>query len=183
MESVATHNVVVHKANIPLMAGESVRDFTRALSDAGRQHIKKAHNLPNKGADVYMIEAFSKSAVFEVYRFGEGTQPQDRMRFYATEFTRKDNGSFEFTPTSEVRRVTRFEPVKTPVTKNGEMCAGGMEMSKCACKSASGTAPTKCVQTRKGLEVFDQTTGDLRVFGNEQSQWQETGKSFWHGAL
>lgn len=159
-----THDVVVHKANIQLLAGESVRDFTRALSDAGRKHIQKAQNLPNKGTDVFMLEAFSKTAVFEVFKFGPDVQPGDRMKFFAAQYVRKANGDFEFSGSSEVRRVTRFEPAKVSVTKG----------------VADPDGPDK---VQKGLEAFDKSEGDLQVFGNERSQWQQTGKSFWNGAL
>ncbi len=113
------HNVVVHKANIALKAGESIREFTRALSDGGRQHIRKKLNLPDKGVDVFMMEAFSKSAVFEVFKFGPDVKQGQRMRFFATTYTRKDAGDFEFGPTTEVKRVTRFEPKPgaVPTTK------------------------------------------------------------------
>ncbi len=112
-----THNVVIHKANVPLQTGESIRQFTRALSDAGRDHVRKKLNLPDKGVDIFMVEAFAKSAVFDVFRFGPDA-PKPKQRFIATAFTRKTTGEFEFGPTTEVQRVTTFQPKSAvPVAK------------------------------------------------------------------
>jgi len=121
------HNVVVHKAAIQLKSGESLRDYTKALSDAGKAHVALKRNISgSKDYDVYMVEAFSKAAIFEVYRFGPLPSPTTkRFQYYAVEYTRKDNGDFEFTGTTEVERVTRFEPKSaTPVTKSRRQSFG-----------------------------------------------------------
>lgn len=117
-----TQNVVVHKANVPMLKGESLREFTSKLREEGRNHVKLKQNLPDKGVDVYMVEAFGDMAVFEVYRYGE-TIPTNtpRMQFFAAPFTRDANGKFAFGDTVEVRRVTSFEPVKTTVAKAATM--------------------------------------------------------------
>ena len=111
-----THNVVVHKANIPLLKGESLKDFTCALREAGRKHVMQKQNLPSKGVDVYMVEAFSDHIVFDVYWYGENAVKDKQMQFFAVPYKRGTDGKFEFGDTMEVRRVTTYEPVSS-VTK------------------------------------------------------------------
>ncbi len=176
-----THDVVVHKADVPLQTGESIRAFTRALSDAGRDHVRKKLNLPDKDVDIFMVEAFAKSAVFDVFKFGPNVSQKERQRFYATSFTRKATGAFEFGPTTEVQRVTSFKPKAATVTKattaEAKVCAGGVSVEQCACKSADGTVAKTCTKTKTKKSTQRQ------VFGNADNQWVETSKSFWDGAL
>lgn len=115
-----THDVVVHKANVPLLAGESLRDFTRALSDAGRTHLATALSLPNKGVDVYMVESFATYAVYNVYRWGEGVAKVDKDKYYRVDYARDKTGAFTFTTATEVRRVTTFKPVAQSVAKSAD---------------------------------------------------------------
>ncbi len=152
----STHKVVVHKASIPLAAGESVREFTRKLSDAGATALRSKQNLPDKGTDIFMLEAFSDAVIFEVFKFGPDVPHEKRMRFFAMKFTRKDTGAFDFTDSTEVQRVTRFEPKQTPVTKRDD------------------------AQINDRPDV---TANSKPSFGNEVSQWEQTSKSFWNDVL
>lgn len=95
--------VVVHKASIPLAAGESIHDFTRSLSDAGRKHVKTKLNI-GKSGNAWMAEAFATSAIFSVYKSGEGD------KYYAAAYKRDKTGNFEFGALMEVRRKTVFTP-------------------------------------------------------------------------
>jgi len=117
------HDVIVHKANVPMMKGESLRDFTTALSDAGRATLVQKLNVDVKKASVFMLEAYSDSAVFEVYKYDEVTKPNERMRFYAMTYKRDEKGAFTFDNQTEVDRVVRFE-AKTQVTKSKSVFAG-----------------------------------------------------------
>jgi len=114
-----THDVMVHKASIPLMKGESLRDFTSKVADAGRQQLVSKLNLGTK-VDVYMVEAFADAAVFNVYKYGDNVKPGKRSSYYAVTYKRKDDGTFEMGDSTEVIRVTRFEPKKVPITKSAE---------------------------------------------------------------
>jgi len=115
-----THDVVVHKANVPLARGESLRAYTAALSEAGRQHAMQKLNLIAKSGDVFMVEAYSDSAIFEVYKYGEEGQA-GKFNFYATKYSRDKNGNFSFGDLLEVQRVTSFKPkTEFEVTKSGE---------------------------------------------------------------
>lgn len=119
MSETATMEVAVTKANIPLLKGETIRQFTNALSEAGQPFLKRKLNL-QKSDFVFMVETMSNISVFEVFK--EHSTDGKRIRFFATKFTRDvKNGLFEFGETVEVRRVTSFEPVagKTvPLTKD-----------------------------------------------------------------
>lgn len=143
------------------------------LRDQGSAHVRKKQNVTGKDTGVFMIEAFAKSVVFEVFKFGPDVPREQRMKFFATEYTRKDNGDFDFANTTEVSRITRFEPKSKLVTKakkaeEAKVCAGGQSVTQCACKTKSSDAtPTKCTQKRFG----------------DKGEWMETSKSFWHGAL
>jgi len=110
------HDVLVRKANIPLKSGESIRDFTTALSDAGRVTLVQKLNLDVKKTSVFMLEAYSTGAVFEVYKY-ESTSQKDRMQFWGMTYKRDEKGDFTFETVKEVQRVVRFEE-KTQVTKS-----------------------------------------------------------------
>lgn len=110
MTEASYHNVVVHKADVPLRAGESLGAYTRALSGAGRDHVTKKLNLVTNKAGVYMVEAFAKTAVYEVYKYGNDIKQADRIRFYAATFKRDDKGVFAFGDLTEVQRTVSFKP-------------------------------------------------------------------------
>jgi len=122
-EKTVTHEVVVHKANVSLMKGESLRDYISKVSNAGRQHLMKKLNLGNKVA-VYMVEAFSDAAVFNVYRYDDNAQSDKINSYYAVPYKRKDDGTFEMGEATEVISVTRFEPKKVPISKSSEKTFG-----------------------------------------------------------
>jgi len=110
------YEAVIHKADVPLAQGESLKDFMGALRASGETELTRKFNLDLKKSNVFMVEAFASAAIFEVYKY-EGAQANDRMRFYAMKYTRKNDGNFEFSETKEVERVTTFRE-KTSVTKS-----------------------------------------------------------------
>lgn len=117
-----THDVVVHKAIVALKTGESLSQFTRSVSDAGRDFIRKQLNLSAESkADVYAVEVFASSAVFDVFMYGPDVDVKKRQRYFAASYTRKTD-AFEFDNMTEVVRKTTFEkkPQGIPVTKAAE---------------------------------------------------------------
>jgi hypothetical protein len=111
--------VVVHKASLPLLDGESLHDFNYKFNDAARKHLRQKLNLGTKD-DVRGVETFGDSAVFCAYYDQSVTKVQPSMRYYMVSFTRDGDGKFSFSSTTEVQRVTTFQPV-SDVTK----AAGG----------------------------------------------------------
>jgi hypothetical protein len=95
--------VVVHKVDIPLAAGESIHDFTRSLSDAGVEFVKGKLNIGKSGG-AWMAEAFSTAAIFSTYKDGGPNQ------YYAAAYKRDKAGNFEFGTLMEVQRKTVFTP-------------------------------------------------------------------------
>lgn len=113
-----THDVVVHKANITLADGESVQQFMSKIRDAGKTFVGTKLNLV-KNADVYPVEVFSKTIVFDVYQYGPDVPANKRARFFAAAYSRKNDGGFEFTTLTEVERVTVYQPKQNAaVTKS-----------------------------------------------------------------
>ncbi len=105
--------VAVHKANIPLLKGESVHQFTNELSKAGREHVMKKLNMTEKsGNGAWMAEAFSGSVIFSTYKSDEPST------YYACAYKRDEKGAFDFGSLVEVQRMTVFKPKEATVTKS-----------------------------------------------------------------
>lgn len=131
-----THEVVVRK-DIKLGQGESLRQFTAALSDSGRTFMKQKLNLDPKKSDVFTVEVFKGSVVFEVYRFGPDVEPKKRMTFFAMTHKRNDQGGFTFDNMIEVERITAFQakpqggiPVTTAKASRDVGCDGWQRTTK-----------------------------------------------------
>ncbi len=158
-----TMEVAVHKANIPLLKGETLRQFTSALRDAGGAHLKRKLNLTEKDSS-YMIETMSNVAVFDVFRPSIAT---GRVKFYAVKFTRSKAGVFEFGETIEVRRITSFEaiatgPAGTPVTKNAASMTKDDAMVHIQ-KRAEERLDVKVAKGKDGLSIGDSAFARGRV--------------------
>lgn len=114
----ATQQVVVHKAAITLGASESLHSYISKLGADGRAAIARKLNLDVKKCSTYMVEAFSKSAIFSVYKYDESGSMD---RFYAMSYKRGASGDFEFSDMKEVVRKTVFEAAPTMgVTKRAD---------------------------------------------------------------
>lgn len=110
-----TTKVAVRKAGLPLMKGESVRDFTVSMSKSGRDFLYRKLNKTAKDTGIYVVEVYSDGAVFEVYGpVNPGPGDQAGCRFFAVKFNRTKDGTFDFTTMTEVKRSTAW------VTKAGE---------------------------------------------------------------
>ncbi|MGD9749389.1 MAG: hypothetical protein AB7W59_00175 [Acidimicrobiia bacterium] len=114
MENVQT-SVVVHKASLPLMDGESIHDYNGKLQDAAKAHIRQKLNLSSKD-EVWGVETFGDSAIFSIWLADNTITTKPRHRYYSVEYTRDSEGKFSFSATTEVQRVTTFQPV-APVAK------------------------------------------------------------------
>lgn len=103
--------VVVHKANVPMMDGETIGEFTNALQKAGCEFVKKAQSISKAGYS-YMVEAFGDSAVFYCsdYTDSNYTLKAGMPKYFAATYKRDKNGIFSFDKLKEVVRKTVFEP-------------------------------------------------------------------------
>jgi hypothetical protein len=147
---VVRHECVVHKANVPLAAGESLNKYTNSLSSEGSAYIKKQLNLNTlakpMSAGAYMIEAYSDKCIFDVYKYG-GDAPSE-YKYYAVKYTRKSDGKFEFKDLSEVERVISFQSKPTmSISKSKE----GEEPAKTAKEFAPGWTVKKSESIWSGV--------------------------------
>jgi hypothetical protein len=143
MTEAKTYDVVVHKANLPMMKNESINEYTCNLSKAGSEAVRKSLGMTgSKHAYAYMVEAFADTAVFYASDYDQQGVTKSKSGYYATIYKRDDKGVFNFSAFKEVVRVTRFEA------------------------PAGSDSPTEStvIATKKSAEP---------VIGNEVSQWQE----------
>lgn len=103
-----SHPVAVQK-DITLATGESLQAYSQKVRDAGTKYVKQKLNLQPKDCSCYPIEIFSKSVIFDVYQYGPNTDETNRCKYYAVAYSRKDNGSFEFSTLTEVERVVGYQ--------------------------------------------------------------------------
>jgi hypothetical protein len=110
--------VIVHKASVNLVGGESIHDFTHKLSSKGKEYVFKKLNITKKTGWGYMVEAYGDKVVFEVTK--RNPEMSGVYKYYGVPYVRKD-GNFEFGELTEVEKVTSFKPVKDSmsVTKSG----------------------------------------------------------------
>lgn len=102
-----TIDVLVHKAKINLVDGESIGDFTRDLSISAKEYIKTAKGN-EKDSYAYLIEAYSNKVVMSYYGSGKD-------KYYSVSYSRDKNGNFSFSNIQEVKRVTTFKPANNNV--------------------------------------------------------------------
>jgi hypothetical protein len=106
------HEVVVHKARIPLAKGESLQMYTQRLNEAVRKYAITKLNIQKGGA--YMIEAFDDSLIMDVYKRPLTDDGTSEYKYYSVEYSRTEKGDFTFSSFQEVERVTSFKP-KAPL--------------------------------------------------------------------
>jgi hypothetical protein len=123
-----THNVAVHKAAITLGTGESIGQFTSRIREAGVKFLKQKLNLTKAG--IYPVEIFSKTIVFNVYKFGDSNTTGEAFdKLYAVAFTRKNSGDFEFGTLIEVERVTSYHAKSKTMDVTKSLHPGWVEKS------------------------------------------------------
>lgn len=113
-----THDVLVHKAAIPLMKGESLGAFITEVKQAATAHIRQKFNLDEKKGNIFPLEVFSNKAVFKV--IPDFDKPPSNDFHVAMKFTRANEGKFTFSDTMKVTPVMSFVPStnKLGVTKD-----------------------------------------------------------------
>jgi hypothetical protein len=105
-----TAPVVIHKALIALNSDESIYDFTDAIREAARQSLGQKLNLTDKDY-LYPVEIFSDKLVVSV-SWGQPVDGKYKPTQYFSYTYKRDNaGKFTFDGKTEVKRVTRYEPV------------------------------------------------------------------------
>lgn len=117
--AITTMEVVVHKAAIPLMKGESISKFTTELSNSGREHIFKKLNMSQPKDYAWMVEAFGDAVVFNTYKSVEPST------YHVFKYTRDaKTGVFEFGDVTEVEKVVGYKPKTLSVTKANGLWKG-----------------------------------------------------------
>lgn len=132
--STTTMNVIVHKS-LDLRSGETLSQFTSDLATKGRDHVMKKLNMADSDGGAYMLEVFSKSVVFRVWKAKESPSKDKTIAFT---FERDKNGNFSFGDTTEVIRVTRFEVKPNSVSKGMGTSKRIYTESQVVAKSADG---------------------------------------------
>jgi hypothetical protein len=108
-------DVLVHKAVVPLMEGESMGVFTKALGAAGRDYLMQKYNIDSKKGSAWPVEVYANKAVFMVVP--DYNQPSSNDFYVAVKFNRANTGQFNFVDTIKVTPVTTF------VARNDEAVA------------------------------------------------------------
>lgn len=121
------YEVIVHKANLPIMKNESLNNYISALYDAGKAWAKQKYNIPdreynldgdviNSGGGCYVVEAFSDKAVFMI--IPDYSKPSANDFMVAAKYVRNSNGEFEFSDAMKVVKVVTYETDPgVPITK------------------------------------------------------------------
>jgi hypothetical protein len=157
-----TYEVIVHKASLALAKGESLSMFTQKLREAAGKAIALKLNLTAKNCSVYMVETFADSAVFDVTKRPVVEGGQYIYAYYALKYSRKADGTFEFSDTTEVERVTSFQP-----------------------KTMLDVATNTNKANKAELEVDDDEDEEKEELSKKDAPpgWTYTKKSLWGGVL
>jgi hypothetical protein len=107
--SAIQHDVIVHKA-ISLKKGETLSQFTEALSAAVRGKIMEALRIAKDKGSAYIMEVTEKAVIVQTYVYN---QSGSDYRTYMYKYERDTDGDFEFSDLTEVERVTSYRPKTT----------------------------------------------------------------------
>lgn len=100
-----TINVLVHKADIPLKNGESLGEYTREISREGEMYLmKKLKMNREKGDYIYSTEIFSSKAIFSTWK-----RKDKENKYYSVDYSRKEDGNFDFKNVNEVELRQSYE--------------------------------------------------------------------------
>lgn len=102
-------SVTVRKANIPLMAGETLSGFTNALDREGKNHIFTALGLDKKNSWTYIEDVYQKTVVFCV------SSKNADYSHYSLSYERNKEGEFSFGDLVKVERVVSYKPMKNDI--------------------------------------------------------------------
>ena len=153
-----TMEVVVHKAAVPLLKGESLHKFTSVLSQKGAEHCFKKLNLIKGKDGAFMVEAFGDAAVFGCYK---GADP---MTYHVFKYDRDaTSGAFDFGDLTEVEKVVGYRPKTMGMSKKGLMpgVVPSPKPSKKPAKKPDSTDPADLVVSSKPKKVKKGFWGDI----------------------
>lgn len=144
-----THDVLVHKASIALSDDETIGQYTERLSKAFKDHLKTKQSLSDKDY-VYLVEAGASWCVGCVYYDQSGPNPPKvYSRYFKAEYKREDGGKFTFSSTSEVERVTRFEPTAKAAPKRSRDNGGPIAKKATPAPAEAPPTPTQIEDVHK----------------------------------
>ena len=114
----STMNVIVHKASLALMAGESLDQYTGELSKGCGGYMNKCLGIQKGSGSSWLVEAYANKCVVAAYKSDGPTE------YYAMSYKRDaKTGAFEFGEYVPVVRRTVYQPVNTSVTISKEIGA------------------------------------------------------------
>jgi hypothetical protein len=106
-----SYTIQVQKANVPLLKGESITAFTRALNEEAKKHLMQSFNIEKNKGGAFPLEVFSDKAVFSVIPVWEDVSKDETVAFT---FKRDaSTGAFEFGQAQKVKKVTSYEVTKS----------------------------------------------------------------------
>lgn len=106
-----TMDVIVHKANLPLMSGETLHEYTSKCGNGAKKFIKEQNGMGEKES-VWLVDVYSDSVVVETTK---NNDDEYKCLYYNIEYSRDKSGNFTYSNATEVKRVVRFEPVNESV--------------------------------------------------------------------
>lgn len=125
MSEPITHEVTVHKANLPLAKDESVTDFTQALGDAARAHVMTAYRMDPKVDYAYTLEVYTGTIILSCCIYSKSEDRRGKYIYTSVTYERDtDSGAFTFGTPTEVQRVTTYKPKPLIKTVKGMGAAG-----------------------------------------------------------
>lgn len=102
-----TQIVEIHKANVALLDGESLDQFSQILRGALQKKFGKPRSNNKPGIYVWPRAIFSDRAIIEKDEEGPGMT----RGLWSVTYTRKDDGEFELGEPTKVREQLNFVPV------------------------------------------------------------------------
>lgn len=130
-----TRTIEIHKAQIALMDGESLDQFSRALrkglvkkfgkrAKAGASDVERA-----KSIDVWPREVFSDRVVFEKWSYGDQSEVLGDRLFVSTYKRDASTGEFAFEESVPVREQRQYVPIAKAAEDTVETLQLGVDKS------------------------------------------------------
>jgi len=105
----STRTVEVHKADIPLLDGETIQMYERKLrADLQKRFGKKPTKKSEASVYVWPRAVFADRVVIDKDELGIGDSSE---RLFSVAYTRKDDGAFDFGELVAVREQVSFVPM------------------------------------------------------------------------
>lgn len=111
MSTETTYQVAVHKAALPLAKGESVNEFTQALSEAGRTYVMGQMRMDPAKDYCYSVTVYPETVVMACSIY---SATKSRYPYVSMSYTRDtETKVFTFSDLVEVEQVTTYRPKST----------------------------------------------------------------------